>query len=217
MSKVYAATSLTGGVTGSLDNINGSALNDKDVAMVTVQGGNMMPFVLDASSGASENSPYVISPDDNAGTKRWVMTGVQGAFSHVRATSNDGQTRATGTTFIYEDEEYDDLGEYVHTTGIFTATYAGLYVISSSNLFSASWTASKILDATIIASTAPATTGRRWTAQLTTTINVPASVSTTLKLAASETIHIEIDHDNGGSVTSLGGADFNWLTIDRIA
>ena len=44
MSKVYPATSLTGGVSGALDAIDGTDLTDKDVAMVTVQGDNFYPY-----------------------------------------------------------------------------------------------------------------------------------------------------------------------------
>lgn len=73
MSNVYAATSLTGGAAGALDLIDGTVLADKDSAIGFVQGGGIYFYVLDADSGAAESSPSVISPDANAGTKRWIL------------------------------------------------------------------------------------------------------------------------------------------------
>lgn len=70
---IYGAVALTGGGTGSLDSIDGNNLADKDVAVVAVQGGSAYFFVLDADSAATESSPAIISPDSNAGDKRWLL------------------------------------------------------------------------------------------------------------------------------------------------
>jgi len=77
---VYAATALTGGANGSLDAIDGTALADGDSAVVLVPGQAVYHYSLDADSAATESSPDVISPDANAGDKRWVLTQV---FSSV--------------------------------------------------------------------------------------------------------------------------------------
>lgn len=68
----YGALSLTGGGTGALDSIDGDSLNDNDGAMVLTSTYAYM-YRLNASSGASESSPDVISPDSNAGDKRWIL------------------------------------------------------------------------------------------------------------------------------------------------
>ena len=72
--KFYPAVALTGGGTGALDKIDGDSLSDLDAAIV-VTSNKAYFYTLDASSGASESSPGVISPDSNAGNKRWVLQG----------------------------------------------------------------------------------------------------------------------------------------------
>jgi len=69
---VYGAIGLTGGGTGSLDAIDGNDLYDNDSAIVFTSSAAYM-YQLDASSGATESAPDVISPDANAGDKRWIL------------------------------------------------------------------------------------------------------------------------------------------------
>lgn len=72
MLNFYGSTVLTGGGVGALDKLDGSILNDKDGAIVITESA-IYPFHLDVDSGAGENSPLVISPDANAGAKRWLL------------------------------------------------------------------------------------------------------------------------------------------------
>ena len=72
MANLYGAIALIGGGTGALDKLNGSILADKDGAVVITELGTYIYF-LDDDSGAAENSPFVISPDDNAENKRWLL------------------------------------------------------------------------------------------------------------------------------------------------
>ncbi len=65
-------TGLTGGTSNDLDGVDGAALVDGDFAFVCY-GGEFYFYELDATFGATENSPSVISPDSNAGTKRWLL------------------------------------------------------------------------------------------------------------------------------------------------
>jgi hypothetical protein len=68
----FSRTCLTGGGAACLDNLDGSVLNDGDIAFVTT--GNLLyVYKLNAASGAAESSPLVISPDTNAGNKRWIL------------------------------------------------------------------------------------------------------------------------------------------------
>lgn len=73
--KVYGASSLTGGLTGALDAINGSIINEGDLAAVLVNDDQAYFYILDADSGVAESSPRIISPDTNAGNKRWIRIG----------------------------------------------------------------------------------------------------------------------------------------------
>ncbi len=74
-SNFYGATSLTGGGAGALDGIDGALLSDLDAAFVVILGKAYF-YTLDDDSAAAEASPTVIAPDDNAGTKRWVLAGL---------------------------------------------------------------------------------------------------------------------------------------------
>ena len=71
--RLWPAESLTGGVPDeSLDEIDGTLLSEGDGAITYIDGFTYTHY-LDATSGAAEDSPDVISPDANAGTKRWVL------------------------------------------------------------------------------------------------------------------------------------------------
>ena len=68
----YGAIAHIGGGTGALDAIDGAILKDLDAAFVQVLG-VVYFYTLDDDSGVAESSPSVITPDTNAGTKRWVL------------------------------------------------------------------------------------------------------------------------------------------------
>jgi len=73
--KIRGASGLTGGAVGALDSIDGSLLNDGDLAVVLASDDQAYFYTLDADSGATEASPRIISPDTNAGNKRWIRIG----------------------------------------------------------------------------------------------------------------------------------------------
>lgn len=90
------ATALTGGGSGALDAIDGddadgggTPLADGDMALVATSG-FIYFFVLDATSGAAEDSPDIIAPDANAGTKRWIR---KNPFGIVASTPESGEFR----------------------------------------------------------------------------------------------------------------------------
>lgn len=71
----YPYIALTGGTDGALDSLDGSLLKNGDFAVVVVPTTNICYiYTLDEDSAAAESSPDVISPDSNAGDKRWVLT-----------------------------------------------------------------------------------------------------------------------------------------------
>lgn len=70
--KIYGAIGLTGGGIGAMDSIDGDILNDGDKCFVATTSA-LYVFNLDSTSGTAENEPYVVQPDSNAGTKRWLL------------------------------------------------------------------------------------------------------------------------------------------------
>lgn len=90
MAKFYGATSLIGGGAGALDDIDGGDLADGDGALVITPSGDQYSYTLNATSGAAESSPDVITPDANAGTKRWIKKKVDEASQSDDATDWDG-------------------------------------------------------------------------------------------------------------------------------
>lgn len=86
-------TCLTGGTADCLDSQDGASLLDNDRAMVAVSG-VFYYYRLNASSGAAESSPDVISPDANAGTKRWILENAKTNQSNV-----SGLTTASTPSF----------------------------------------------------------------------------------------------------------------------
>jgi len=75
---IYGAIALTGGGTGALDAIDGNDVNNADAAIVFDATTTYM-YTLDETHGGSESIPDVISPDTNAGNKRWVLLFQRGA------------------------------------------------------------------------------------------------------------------------------------------
>ncbi len=71
---IYGFTALTGGTTGCLDNIDGSLLGNQDMAVGTVLStGVSRVYALNATSGATADGVYIITPATNAGNKRWIL------------------------------------------------------------------------------------------------------------------------------------------------
>ena len=78
----YYATGLTGGTGTDLDGTDGAALADGDLALVA-DGTDIYFYRLDATSGAAESVPDIISPDTNAGDKRWILQNVYSVTSGI--------------------------------------------------------------------------------------------------------------------------------------
>ncbi len=70
--KFYFTTALLGGETGALDAVAGNVLVDGDGAIAQTDG-YVYLYYLDATAGGAEDSPNVIVPDTNPGTKNWVL------------------------------------------------------------------------------------------------------------------------------------------------
>lgn len=83
MSNFRGATSLIGGGFGALDTIDGTTLQDGDAALVITDDKSYI-LRLDEDNAGAENSPLIISPDVNAGNKRWVLNDLVCAGLTVR-------------------------------------------------------------------------------------------------------------------------------------
>lgn len=99
----YGAVSLTGGSDGALDKIDGSVLADGDGAIVVDATNNIIyHYTLDSGSGAAESSPDIVSPDTNAGTKRWILVAFSGKGGALRGAEllidADGDSSLTADT-----------------------------------------------------------------------------------------------------------------------
>lgn len=75
--KYLGFTALTSG-TDSLGARDGADLNDGDIAFVILNndatyGSEKLYYILDADSATAESVPDIITPDTNAGDKRWIL------------------------------------------------------------------------------------------------------------------------------------------------
>ncbi|KKM05627.1 hypothetical protein LCGC14_1752170 [marine sediment metagenome] len=104
------ATSLTGGTSGALDWYDGSTLNDGDPALVSADGITYF-YRLDADSAATESSPGIIKPDNNAGDKRWILQDI-GTGLIAFGTTDGTPSVLIGTRFTTADTttitDFDD-------------------------------------------------------------------------------------------------------------
>ena len=91
--KTYYRTVVNDGSAASLDALDGDDLNDGDRCFVMTS--SLLYFYrLNASSGATEDDPTIITPNTNAGSKRWILIGVSINYDSMIALtsgSGDGQ------------------------------------------------------------------------------------------------------------------------------
>lgn len=71
--EIFFCIGRAGGLDGYLDDIDGNDISGGDAVLVVESDGQSFFYRCDASSGASENDPAVITPDSNPGTKRWIL------------------------------------------------------------------------------------------------------------------------------------------------
>lgn len=110
MADIYGATALTGGGATALDSIDGADLSDGDAATVITDAG-VYWYHLNATSAATENSPFRIAPDSNAGDKRWHLVGTTSRLgAMVKLASDVTLSNDTWTDVSWDVEEYDDAG-----------------------------------------------------------------------------------------------------------
>lgn len=141
------------------------------------------------------------------------------SISHVEATSDSGQTiEASLETVIYEDELEDDLGEYDHTTGVFTADADGKYlIIAYVGYAGASWTSGQNVQIAIVKGVSTIVKTKLDRIARTGTYEYTIEMIHSIKLAASETLKVQTTHDQGSSLPLYSGASTRTvLSIDRL-
>lgn len=119
----YTCSALTGGIDGALDKINGADLQIGDRAKVLTSDG-VLWYILEEYPLEPENSPYLITPDANAGNNRWVLVFPQ----HLARLEGEGQ--------VLQDTELKDYCETVASP----ASSSGTLVLdlSTANTFNIS-------------------------------------------------------------------------------
>ena len=131
---VQKKTALTGGGATALDGIDGAALQEGEFAFVMVSDA-LYVYRLNATSGATESSPMIISPDANAGNKRWILQqwgGLQLLLAYLSATQADVTGDGTVVSPVIFDTEIFDVGAcYNNATGSFVAPVTGKYLVSA--------------------------------------------------------------------------------------
>lgn len=113
----YARTSLTGGVSGALDNLDGADLNDRDAAIVVSLDGFYF-YLLDDNSGAAESTPDIIEPDTNAGDKRWLLRALYAPASATRANLGIGTIATQDASSVNIDGGTIDGVDYIKSGGV---------------------------------------------------------------------------------------------------
>ncbi len=127
---IYGAILVNGGATGALDAIDGAGLADLDSAIVQTDGAIYF-YSLDATSGAAESSPDIISPDSNPGTKRWILQNVNsGGYIKLHDSKASGTQGGTFTSGAWQKRtvtEDQDTGNNASVASSVITLEAGTY------------------------------------------------------------------------------------------
>ena len=112
---VYIKTGITGGTANDLDGIDGSGLLDGDVAHV-YSGNQKYEYILDDDLSGVLDSPYLINPVANPGTKTWVLqiipitAGGTGATTDVENFDAIAPTTTKGDLIVHDGTDNIRLG-----------------------------------------------------------------------------------------------------------
>ena len=97
--EVYRKTGIAGNASSDMDSIDGATLNDGDECRVFLTGNLFLWYLLDADSGATADDLVIVDPNDNEGSKRWILQD-SGVSYEVTIDPNDTTPDVTyGTIF----------------------------------------------------------------------------------------------------------------------
>jgi len=140
------------------------------------------------------------------------------AMPHARANSDDAHNIGNGgwETMIYENEEYDDAGEYDHTTGEFTAARGGRLHIDAAVVFdnTTAWVeGEQAILAVFIDGAQKATLDWEMDESATNHKN-DLGGGTTIEVSAGEVITIKVYQDSGAARTLRDSGLDNYVNFD---
>lgn len=140
--------------------------------------------------------------------------------SRVSVTKDDAQTIATGTDTIveYDDEGYDNLGEYDNATNYrFTATEAGYYYVSAAWMSAnEAWALSHTINLRLFKNGVVFRTLDRVRC-VAVTSKYSVAGSTKIYLAAGDYIDVRVLHNRGANTDSSTSAFENYFEIHRLS
>ena len=73
--QIFRRLTITGGGGDAINGIDGATLEGNELVLYVDSTGNCCIYWLDASSGATDVYPDIVSPLVNAGSKRWKILG----------------------------------------------------------------------------------------------------------------------------------------------
>ena len=141
-------------------------------------------------------------------------------LSRARATRATAQSMASGvyTKVIFNIEVFDNLGEYDHTTGVFTATNAGYYQVNASVLSaSTAWTSGEIWSITIFKNGGSYSHGSYTGHDAVVIAPASAICSDIVYLAATDYIDIRVIQDQGAAVNTHNDPKYNYFSVHRLS
>src|SRR3990167_35185 len=124
----------------------------------------------------------------------------------------------TTTLIKFTTETWDNLSEYNTTTGVFTATQAGYYLVMAALWFeSYSWGAGSFCQLQLFKNSSNYQTYPRVTAFATTTFAMSIQGLTIVYLDADDTCDMRIYHNSGAGRTLSASTGVNRMTIHRLS
>ena len=151
--KVYGAIDYDGGTAGAMDALDGDLLSDGDMCIVIHDVANQcLMYTLNSTSGVTESAPAIISPDSNAGTKRWILSdvyGYDGSNTHLLSDKPDRASNPINGNLIKHDANGDLYDSAVVATDVadaVTKKHDEAHTIASHSDTTATGTELNILD-----------------------------------------------------------------------
>ena len=101
INQFFGSIGKIGGTSGDMDNIEGGNVSNGDGILLIDTNEEAGLYTLDSTSGATESSPSIISPDTDAGTKRWLLTTILGMALKLIERGADPTEPAEGDCIIW--------------------------------------------------------------------------------------------------------------------
>ncbi len=141
-------------------------------------------------------------------------------LSRSRTTRATAQSMAnnTFTKVIFNTEVFDNLGEYDHTTGVFTATNAGYYQVNASTMSaSVAWDALEVWNTNLYKNGALYSRGYFNQISASGTSIRQSTLSDLIYLTAGQFIDIRVYQTQGAAVNINANATFNYFSVHRLS